>query len=191
MRFRPRLPLWCSIPAGVLAGHAIGYLIAFRNPQRRADILAATGHGYLGHAALIAIVAAAIAVSTSVARGVRETKATRWWDAALRIAVLQTAAFVAVEVLERIAAGVQPFSGMARVLVVGTVVQALMGAIVACVLLAFERAGRTIAMVVRAEVRPASVTPQVVFEPSQHTASAPVFLLSDKPRGPPQLLVVA
>lgn len=186
-----RLPLWCAVPAGVLAAHAIGYYIAYRGAQYRADVLSATGHSYLGHAAVVATIAAAVAVSMSVARGVRETRSTHWWDAALRISVLQTASFFFVEVLERIAAGVQPFSNMSRVIVIGTVVQVVMGALVAAVLYAFERAGRTIAAVVRAEVAPRRTPGFGLVASNAHAMPARVCLLADSARSPPLLLVSA
>jgi len=188
MKLRARLPLWCSIPAGVLAAHAIGYFIVYRDARYRADVLAATGHGYLGHAVIVAVIAAAAAVSVAVARGVREERATRWWDAALRIAVVQTAAFFGVEVMERVAAGVRPFSGMGHVLLIGAIVQLFMGAVVASVLLAFERAGRTIAAVVRAEGAPRRARGYVRLEPPTRSVHRRFVRLPDAARAPPRLL---
>jgi hypothetical protein len=188
VKFRARLPLWCAVPAGVISAHAIGYFIAYRNAQYRADILAATGHGYLGHAALIAILSGTIAVSIAVARGIRDAKATRWWDAAVRIALLQAAAFFGVEILERIAAGVGPMAGMSRVFVIGAAVQLGVGAIVAGVLALFERAGRTIATVASSERRERA--PQSVrrVAPETQTLSGRFVALADTARGPPLLL---
>jgi hypothetical protein len=180
--------MWFAIPAGVLAAHAIGYVLAYRNAQYRADVLAATGHGYLGHIAIAAIIAGAIAVSAAVARGVREHHATRFWDATLRIAVVQLAAFFGVEVLERIAAGVPPFAGFAHVALIGAIVELLMGGAVAAVLIAFEGAGRTIASVERSETEPRRGPRDVVVPVSAHPIARRFIRLPDAARAPPQLL---
>jgi hypothetical protein len=183
-----RLPLWCSVPAGVLAAHAIGYVLAYRNALHRESVLSATGHGYVRQAAVVAVVGAAVAVSTSVARGVRDAKRTRWWDAAVRISVLQAAAFFGVEVLERIAADVSPLAGMSRVLVIGAAVQIAMGAVVALVLALLEGAGRTIAGVSSA-LRPRTIAANGLLHPVVERTPSAVFVLADTARGPPLLLV--
>src|SRR5438874_9860877 len=136
-----RLPLWLSVPGGVLAAHAVAYLIAFRDTGQRRAILVATGHGYLRHAALVVIVGGAVARTLSAARGLDA----RWWDAALRVAALQTGAFIGVEMLERVAVGLGPLSGLARIGLIGSGVQLVMAALVAAVLKIANRAGRTIA----------------------------------------------
>jgi len=182
-----RLPLWCAIPAGVLAAHAAGYLLAYRNGQYRADILAATGHGYLGHATLVATIGAAIAVSLAVARGIREAQATKWWDAALRMAGIQTVAFFAVEILERVAAGVSPFVGFAHILAVGTIVQLCIAAVVAGVLLLLERAGRTIATALRSVLPQARAAQSFVLRRIDPTPRA-TFVVRRSARAPPLLL---
>ena len=147
---RRRLPLWFSVPAGVLAAHAVAYLIAFPDASQRSAILAATGHGYVRNAGLVAIVGAAVALTLAAARGFE----TRWWDAALRVAALQTGAFIAVEMLERVAVGLGPFAGLARIALIGTFVQLAMAAVVATALKLANRAGRTIADVASQERRP-------------------------------------
>ncbi len=188
MKPRLRLPLWCAVPAGVFAAHAIGYVIAYRDAQYRADVLASTGHGYFGHAVIVAVITGALAVSVAVARGLRDERRTHWWDAALRIAIVQTAAFFGVEILERIAAGLHPLTGMVHVAFVGAVVQVLMGGLVAALLVLFERAGRTIAAVAASEQE--AIRPHAFerFERFDRSVPRRFVGLPDAARAPPFLL---
>jgi hypothetical protein len=176
------------VPAGVLAAHAIGYVIAYRDAQYRADVLASTGHGYFGHAVIVGVIAAAVAVSFAVARGLYDDRRTRWRDAAVRIGTVQTAAFFGVEILERIAAGLDPFAGIVHVAFVGAVVQLFMGGMIAALLIAFERAGRTIAAVAREErsARPARRSARV--EIVSRSVPRRFVRLPDAARAPPFLL---
>ena len=91
--------------AGLLLGHWLTYLVDVPSPARE-HVLAASGHGYMATAAQLASVLAAICVATLfLSRLTRREPSVAFASTARRLAAVQTAAFVAMEVLERIGAG--------------------------------------------------------------------------------------
>ena len=122
--------------AGVLAGHWLTYLVSVPDARARTATLAATGHGYLSLAGelvtlLAALSIAAVFVGALVDAG---TGPRPGRTLALRLSAIQVAAFLAMEVLERVLAG-SPVGALARsaILPVGVVANvgvALLGAIV-------------------------------------------------------------
>jgi hypothetical protein len=130
--------------AGLLAGHALGYVVALPDDVHRHALLVQTGHGYLGFAGFLAGVAGVAAGVASLwfgmARG-RPSSALRCW---VQLGILQAAGFVALEVLERVQAGA-PLREAGPLLAVGVVVQILVAAAAAVVLVGIEGAGGAIA----------------------------------------------
>ncbi len=92
---------------GVLLGHAITYALADPSAYQRTTDLARTGHGYLGLANDLGLVAALIALSAvflgGLTRGHGDAPTLRGLTA--RLAVFQVVAFASMELLERLAAG--------------------------------------------------------------------------------------
>lgn len=105
-------------PAGVCAGHCIGYLLAIPDAAERAEVLAETGHPFwLGQAlpAGIAVAFSAIFVllvghlgRDARGRAVRRDVCT--WLVS-RLAVVQIVGFLAFEAVERLAVG-EPLGGL-------------------------------------------------------------------------------
>jgi hypothetical protein len=178
-------------PRGCTRAHAVAYLIAYPDEQRRTTLLALTGHTYLRHASIVAVVAAAAALTLSVARGLRNEKTERWWGAIPRISALQIGAFVSVEMLERVAVGLRPTSGLGRIAVIGVAVQFSMGVIVATVLALARRAGRTIADIAERELRPARRSIRTFVAADASLRFVPLFALAESTRAPPHLLGTA
>lgn len=110
---RSFLPLVAGV-TGVVVAHAAAYLMAFPSPDRRAEALHASGHGYWDHAVMLAVVAGVLAVARAAVLGVR------WWQAELEpgsgcfcrrfvlLATWQVVLFTGMEVIERVVAGVAP-----------------------------------------------------------------------------------
>lgn len=130
-RLARRASLTGLAASGLAAGHALGYVIAVPDAHR-SEVLARTGHGYLGAAAWIAgalVVACALgalrtgALARSGAFGLRR--------AMIATAVAQAAAFVALETAERALAGVGLDGLGGPLLWVGIGVQLAFGAVVA------------------------------------------------------------
>ena len=95
---------------GVLLGHWITYLVASPHPEARNLLLARTGHAYLGvadHLALAVTLAALAAVF--LGRLTRNNDDPSGAGLVVRLASFQVGAFVAIEVVERVASGVPPW----------------------------------------------------------------------------------
>ena len=90
--------------AGVVLAHSVGALLAFSDGHQRAEHLAATGHGYWPAAVWVALAAGAVAVAWTAVGGARGARPSTPRFAAL--ARGQIAVFVALEVGERLVAGV-------------------------------------------------------------------------------------
>jgi len=122
---------------GLVAGHALSYLLAIPAPRHRDLVLRATGHAYLpaltelGILLLLAGVTAVVARAWSSGRTTREE---RYAPVAGLLATLQVGAFTAQEILERLLSR-SPLSELLHdhILVTGVLVQialALAGAAV-------------------------------------------------------------
>jgi hypothetical protein len=91
---------------GLLAGHALSYAFAVPDPYHRDLVLRQSGHGYLPGLTEVAVVLAVGAIAGllgSAARG-RPVAAPRFAGVVGGMVATQVAAFVALEVLERIVA---------------------------------------------------------------------------------------
>lgn len=99
------LPVAGTAIAGVVAGHAITYIVAVRQPGHRSDILHSTGHSYWTAAIAIAMVVGllgAAAAGLHVLRG----RPVAGRLLVTRLAVVQMISYAAIEALERVLAGV-------------------------------------------------------------------------------------
>ena len=109
---------------GLLLGHWLTYLVDVPSHARE-QVLAASGHGYLTTAAQLASVLAAVCVATLfLSRLTRRESGIAFASNARRLAAVQSAAFVAMEVLERIGAGAGVHD-LASILPVGLAAQIL------------------------------------------------------------------
>jgi hypothetical protein len=124
---------------GTVLGHAIGYVVAVPGGAERAELLRHSGHGYLPGMAAVAALAAVTAVAVTAARGFRRGRGSLsprpgWWWSALRLSAIQSAAFVAMEVSERAAAGAHLSASFGRILALGILIQVLVAAVGAAIL---------------------------------------------------------
>jgi hypothetical protein len=98
------------VPAGVLFGHGLTYLLAIPDPVRRAAILADTGHEWWAPAVLVGAVLAVGGILGVLACRLRYQAGSDPWGRdmaswlAPRLAACQLVLFAAVEVTERIVA---------------------------------------------------------------------------------------
>ena len=132
--------------AGLLAGHALGYLVAVPDAAHRADLLHRTGHAYLPTVVPAAVVAAVVGLLAALALGYRGSRtgrgdALRWPLVTVRLSALQVAGFVALELLERAAWGAATPGLTARLLVLGSALQVLTAGVAALVFVLLVRAG--------------------------------------------------
>jgi hypothetical protein len=141
------LPLGGVAAVGVVAGHWLAYAISVPNAQLRAEVLQSTGHGYwgiavklvaaVGFAAFATLALRLLAGDPSPDRTRGRTYAALLW----RLALIQLAAFSAMEAFERLGAGV-PLSDLwsHHLFLLGLVVQLVVAAVAALVALLFTRA---------------------------------------------------
>lgn len=128
----PRLGLLCAALCGVIAAHALAYVLVFPQSDLRHHTLGLTGHAYWPSAVLVAV---ALGIATVGARTVRELRGDEprvgARAAVLRLALTQGVVFVALETLERAAAGV-PLGSLVEgfLLPVGIATQALVAALI-------------------------------------------------------------
>ena len=97
---RAAVVAWALI--GLLLGHTLAYAATFRDPQVLLHVLEDTGHNWLSLTPVFVALLIALLVVTS-ARGA--TGATSLRRRYITIAALQLSAYIAVEVLERLAHG--------------------------------------------------------------------------------------
>lgn len=88
---------------GILIAHQAGYTLLASDAQARAELLARTGHGYLGHlpivvATLVALTLGSLVADVIGARRIRSTVPVRAWH----FAAFAPVGFVLQEYLERI-----------------------------------------------------------------------------------------
>jgi hypothetical protein len=105
------LPLAGMAVVGVVLGHWLGYLLAVPDPHLRAEILVQTGHGYWMLAIKAAVVLGFASLGTVLIRhlsgleGGERPAEDSPAALALRLALLQLSAFVAMETIERLIVG--------------------------------------------------------------------------------------
>jgi hypothetical protein len=105
-----RLMLACTAAAGIVAAHALDYLVVLPDDHLRRRTLALSGHGYLPRAVVIAISGAILAALAAAALGLargrgRDIPPLDYASAATRIAALQVGGFLTLEIVERLATG--------------------------------------------------------------------------------------
>ena len=132
--------------AGALAGHALVYAWLVPLAAQRANVLEATGHGYLATADGFAMVAGFVSLAAVFLRRLVAPRGGEVAFASLvaRIAGFQVLGFATMEAAERLHAGAS-LADLTRVLPAGTVVEIAVAIVVATVLRAALRAAETIA----------------------------------------------
>jgi hypothetical protein len=128
---RPSLVFGLAL-GGVLLGHTVAYRILIPDAHTRSLELAASGHGYLNGANVVGLVAAIAALAAVFLGGVLRTNQVVPRHLAARLVGFQMAAFLSMEVLERVASG-GGTRHLAPVLLVGLPVQATIAILVAVV----------------------------------------------------------
>lgn len=140
-RRRRTAPSVVVVVAGVVVAHAIDYGLVFPDATVRRARLEATGHGYWSVAVAMAVVAGALAVAAAVARGVerrrRDQPAARLDP--LTLAAWMGAAFVTLEIVERVVAGAPATSLLRPEIAVGLLLQGVVAFAAARLLGAVER----------------------------------------------------
>ena len=103
-RLRARVGLGLLSVAGTSAGHYLSYWIAAPDSHHRDELLEATGHA--GESPFLIVGAAALlATLIAVLAGRASKKAPRYGSILMRLAALQTMAFIGLEATERLAVG--------------------------------------------------------------------------------------
>lgn len=169
--------------AGLVGGHALGYWVAVPDEAHRTTLLGATGHGYLPSASRLAVIFGIAAVIAGVAAGYlaggRAGRAS-WRSFALRLGLLQGGGFVALEVLERLAASAPMASLSAGVVVIGLLSQVLIAVVGGLLIVGLRRLGTAIGR----PATPAAAGVLVAPRPRAVRLSSR-FGLVDRVRGPP------
>jgi len=129
---------------GVLLGHTVAYRLLIPDAHTRALELAASGHGYLSGANVVGLVAAVVALAALFLGGVLRTNDAAPQRLALRLVGFQMTAFLAMELLERIASG-GGAQHLPAVLLIGLPVQAMIAVLVALVARSLLRVASAIA----------------------------------------------
>jgi hypothetical protein len=101
---RRRLVLALLVPAGVVASHAVGYLVAHPAPRAHAHALGSS-HGHLPLVSGVALAALIAAVIVAVGAGLSGSSV---GVPVQRLAIAQASAFLALEVAEHVYANRQP-----------------------------------------------------------------------------------
>jgi hypothetical protein len=127
-RFRG-LPVLGIAVAGLALGHLAAYAIAFPDPHHRDLVLHGSGHTYLPALAQVALILAVAAAGTIFIRtwaGAGRRTPTAFRTLAGTLVSVQIIGFVGLEVLERVVTGASLGDlGSGRLLVLGTIVQAV------------------------------------------------------------------
>jgi hypothetical protein len=186
------LTLFAAAMVGLLGAHALGYVVLAPETSIRAAVLAETGHGYLARLTEVAVAAAILAGLASARMGMlraRGAAAGRWSVRYLtvRLFVLQTSGYVALEVAERVVSGA-PVGGLAAVLAVGMPIQALVAWVAAALIALLERAGEAVWRAVAAV--PPVPSGRLRIRPPRRARPAGALAWVPRPiRGPPASLV--
>lgn len=133
--------------AGLVGGHVLGYLTIAPGDAARDLVLSNTGHGYLPRVTTLAVAAAILAGLGSARLGLLRHRGVAAEgpgvkSVAIRLAALQVAGFVVLEILERVVSGA-PIAGLVVVLLVGLpaqVVVAWAGSVLLAVITSAARA---------------------------------------------------
>ena len=117
---------------GVLLGHTAAYRLLIPDAHTRTLELAASGHGYLSGANVVGLVAAVVALAALFLGGVLRTNEAAPQRLAARLVGFQMSAFLAMELLERIASG-GGTQHLPTVLLIGLPVQAFIAVLIAVI----------------------------------------------------------
>ncbi len=133
--------------AGLIGGHALGYAIAIPDVHHRTVALAGTGHGYLPSASWLAVVFGIAALVTGIAAGAlhrSRRKHLRYGRVAARLVALQVAAFVTLEIVERLVTGASMASLSLALLSIGLLAQVVVALVLGLVVSGLRRIGERI-----------------------------------------------
>jgi hypothetical protein len=184
--------LLAASAAGFVAGHAITYSLAVPDHHQHEAVLQETGHSYWPAALTVGLLGfawAAAAVVNRRLRGRRSSPPARGWSwITPRVVVLQVALFVAVEIIERLAAG-EPVSSLFdhHLLSLGLIVQVVVAVAVATVLYLLDRAAAGLARLLAGPAPVYGARP--AWSPSRVVAVASLHFRPRTSRGPPWRLV--
>lgn len=136
---------------GTLAGHLLAYVATIPDDSARAELMRHSGHGYLPGAAAVATLAALSAIAATVAVGLRADRGTDWNRAghrstALHLWLMQSTAFLAMEGIERMAAGAGLSSLSPRLLLLGVLSQAVVAVAGALILSGAHRVAEAVVL---------------------------------------------
>jgi hypothetical protein len=191
---RHALPPWAIATAvgGVLLGHGLAYTVVQPDAHARAGLLAQTGHAYLhlieGPGLVLAVATVAALFLSRLTRRDGDAPLPRGVTLAY-LGGLQVAAFVGMEVAERLAAGV-PLTELLHggLLAIGVVTQLLVAAAIAWILHRVPAiAARTAAALSSAPMPPARPAFAVIAPPAGLPHRAQVRSV-EPIRGPPSPL---
>ena len=184
---RPSLVLALAF-GGVLLGHTVAYRLLVPDAHARTLELAASGHGYLSGANAVGLIGAIIALAALFLGGVMRTHDAVPRHLAARLVGFQMAAFLAMEVLERLASG-GGTQHLTSVLLIGLPVQALIAGLVALVARLLLRVAAAIAD--RLAPTPAWANTAVAFVAASAEPRRPDRTGSPPGRAPPSFVVSA
>lgn len=159
----PRVVLAGIAAAALVAGHALDYLVAVPDAAERHALMVATGHAWMHPAAVGAVVAAAASVVAALGAGLAGARAPTLRGAAPKLALVQSAVFLAIELVERTATGTTGYPRTLLLLALGLAIQTAASVPAAAVVCAMWRAGARVARdpvrltIPRAPVRSAPV----------------------------------
>jgi hypothetical protein len=146
--------------AGLFAGHVIVYRILAPGPLQRSVLAGGASHAYLPFALAIGLMLALAAGARTFRLGFRRATAPRADQGRSRFAgtlilpaVAQAAAFIALEVLERVLAGAPMGTLLGPLLPVGVALQLVVGATGGLLLAGLDRAGEITGRAVAARRR--------------------------------------
>ena len=136
---------------GTLLGHLLAYVATIPNDSARAELLRHSGHGYLPGATAAATLAALSAIAATVAVGLRRDRGTGRSggghpSTALQLWLMQCTAFVAMEGIERMAAGAGLSMLSPRLLIVGFLSQALVAVAGALIMSGADRVAESVTL---------------------------------------------
>jgi len=173
--------------AGLIAAHALDYLIVVPDGVHRGEILRETGHGYMPKAVLIAIAAGVIAGLAGLVLGSSRNGRTQASvrTTATRLAAVQIFGFIGLEVVERLLEGEGFGTMFGPLLAIGVLLQLVVAGLGACVVWLLHRAGRLIRLLIERARTVTSAEP--LFAPRDARLDSRSIVLQPLPRGPPRL----
>jgi len=182
------LPVFASAVLGLVAGHAIAYLIAIPDAHRRAAVLQNTGHAYLPILVEIGLILAVAGAASIVMRALGSRARLHEGsvaETAVALGALQVGAFVVLEVVERLVTHMPLHELVSdHLLAVGVLVQLGVAVVGALVLRAMARTAARLASVFAAPrtLRPAGLIPLPV---ARMLGPSPMLIGAVGVRGPP------